>query len=83
MDAANSRQRRVGALRRQDVVEHTTGTTEIPRDLRLRDPGLDPVPGVGDLFRGELAGPAPVHTLGLGDLDALTLALPDQGTLQL
>jgi len=83
VDAASSRQWRVGALSRQDVIEHAAGTAELPRDLGLGAPGLDPAPGVGDLFRGELAGPAAVHTLGFGDLDALALALPDQGTFQL
>jgi len=70
-------------LSRQDVIEHTTGTAELPRELRLRDSGLDSVPGAGDLLWGELAGPTSVDTLGFGALDALALALPNQGTLEL
>lgn len=59
------------------------GAAALPRDLGLRDPGFDPVPGIGDLLRGELASPTSVHTFSFGDLNALTLALPKQGTLEL
>jgi len=82
----------VRALGSDGVVECAAKAAKVSRDLALgtptstrhrapgtghRAPGTGHrAPGTGHRLQGELAGPAPVHALGLGDLDALGCGAP-------
>src|SRR5699024_10718914 len=78
----NASPTRIAAPPVERVIQRRTAHAQIAGNDRLRNPAPDPLTGGSDLLNRQLRSPR-IHPLALGDRDALGLALPDRGPLQL